>query len=55
MRKDCKRKKDEPLHEWIERICNIFHIGDEIKEVITSISKESYIDGSNDATKAIQQ
>lgn len=55
MRKDCKRNDGEPLHEWIVRISNIFHLGDEITEVITSISKEAYIDGSKDAIKATKQ
>lgn len=52
MKKELKIKKDEPLHQWLDRIAEYWHFGAELREMLGEISKESYIQGSNDAIKA---
>ena len=53
MKKQLRIKKSEPLYKWIERIADYWNFGDELKEVLSEVSKESYIHGSNDATKQV--
>ena len=47
MKKQLKLKKDEPLHKWLDRIAEYWHFGEELRELIGEISKESYIQGTN--------
>ena len=51
MKKELKIKKDEPLHKWLDRIAKYWNFGAELREMLGEISKESYIQGSNDAIK----
>ena len=51
MKKELKIKKDEPLHKWLDRIAEYWNFGTELREMLGEISKESYIQGSNDAIK----
>ena len=53
MKKHLKIKKEEPLHKWIDRIADYWNFGEELREILTKVSKESYIQGSNDATKRV--
>ena len=55
MKKELKLKKDEPLHEWLDRIAEYWHFGAELRETLEEISKESYIQGSNDTSKALKK
>lgn len=56
MKKHLRIKKGEPLHKWLDRIADYWNFGDELREMLGEISKESYIHGSNDAfnTKKIK-
>lgn len=56
MKKHLRIKKGEPLHEWLDRIADYWNFGDELREMLGEVSKESYIHGSNDAfnTKKIK-
>ena len=51
MKKQLQIKKGEKLHEWIDRIAKYWSFGEELRDILCEISKESYIQGSNDATK----
>lgn len=51
MRKAIRYKKGEPLYKWIERIADYWNFGDELREVLSEVSKESYIQGSNATTE----
>lgn len=55
MKKELNIKKDEPLHEWLDRIAEYWNFGAELRELIGEISKESYIQGSNDTSKALKK
>jgi len=46
--KKWKYKKTEKLHENIDRLCEHYKLSDEIKEAVTTLSKNSYTLGSND-------
>ena len=52
MKKHLRIKKGEKLHEWLDRIADYWNFGDELREMLHEISKESYIHGSNDAFNA---
>ena len=54
MKKQLQIKKNEPLHEWLDRIAEYWHFGEELRELIGEISKESYIQGSNETAKAVK-
>ena len=54
MKKKLKLKKDEPLHEWLDRIANYWNFGSELREVLVEVSKESYIKGSNDTVETFK-
>ncbi len=51
MKKILQIKKNEPLHEWIDRIADYWHFNEELREILSEISKTSHIQGSNDAQK----
>ena len=51
MKKELKKRKDEPLHEWLDRIAEYWNFGTELREVLAEVSKESYIKGSNDTVE----
>lgn len=53
MKAKIRYKKGEPLHKWIERIADYWHFDEELKEVLSEVSKTSYIQGSNDAQRTI--
>ena len=52
MKKKFEIKKGEKLHEWIGRLADYWNFGDELREMLSEISKVSYIHGSNDAIEA---
>ena len=52
MKKHLRIKKGEKLHEWLDRIADYWNFGDELREMLHEISKESYFRGSNDAFNA---
>lgn len=54
MKKQLKIKKGEPLHKWLDRIAAYWNFGEELREILSVISKESYIQGSNDTSKALK-
>lgn len=53
MKRSLQRKKEEPLHKWLDRVTEdiLFHCGDwdnyrpELRDILGEISKESYIEG----------
>ena len=49
MKKELEKRKDEPLWKWIERIARYYGWTDEETNVVSQISKQSYLNGSNDA------
>lgn len=53
MKAKIRYKKGEPLHKWIDRIADYWHFDEELKEVLSEVSKTSYIHGSNDAQKIL--
>ena len=55
MKKQLKIKKDEPLHEWLDRIAEYWNFGTELREVLAEVSKKSYIKGSNAAVESLKQ
>ena len=55
MKKQLKIKKDEPLFKWIERIADYWNFDEELREVLSEVSKESYIQGSNAATEVLKK
>ena len=54
MKKELKKRKDEPLHEWLDRIADYWNFGTELREVLVEVSKESYIKGSNDTEETLK-
>ena len=54
MKKELRKRKDEPLHEWLDRIAESWNFGTELREVLAEVSKNSYIKGSNDTVKKIK-
>lgn len=42
-----KIRKDESLHQWIERIAVALNMTDEQKEAMLEVSKQSFIQGSD--------
>ena len=51
MKKELRLKKDEPLHEWLDRIADYWNFDTELREMLGEVSKESYIKGSNDTVE----
>lgn len=54
MKKELRIKKDEPLHEWLDRIADYWNFDTELREVLGEVSKESYIKGSNDTVETFK-
>ena len=54
MKKELRIKKDEPLHEWLDRIADYWNFGTELREMLGEVSKESYIKGSNDTVETFK-
>ena len=46
--KSLRLKKDEPLWKWVARIGDHYGWSDEEREVVSDVSKISYIHGSKD-------
>ena len=55
MKKELRIKKDEPLHEWLDRIADYWNFGTELREVLGEVSKESYIRGKDAAVESLKQ
>ena len=55
MKKELRIKKDEPLHEWLDRIADYWNFGEELREVLGEVSKESYIRGKDAAVESLKQ
>lgn len=53
MKKQLQIKKGEKLHEWIDRIAQYWNFGEELRDILVEVSKESYIQGSNDTAKRV--
>ena len=53
MKKQLQIKKGEPLYEWVNRIAEHYNLSKEMKDVLSEVSKESYIIGSVDAQKIL--
>lgn len=53
MKKKLRYKKGEPLHKWVERIADYWNFDQELREILSEVSKTSYIHGSNDAIETI--
>lgn len=53
MKKQLQIKKCEPLYEWVNRIAEHYNLSKEMKDVLSDVSKESYIQGSVDAQKIL--
>ena len=53
MKKQLQIKKGEPLHKWIDRIADYWNFGEELREMLSEVSKKSYIQGSNDASRVM--
>lgn len=53
MKRNLQRRKDEPLHKWLDRVTEdiLFHCSDMdnyrhvLRDILGEISKESYIEG----------
>ena len=54
MKKELRRKKDESLHDWLDRIADYWNFDTELREVLAEVSKESYIKGSNDTAETFK-
>ena len=52
MKKILQIKENEPLHEWLDRIADYWNFNDELRGILSEISKTSYIQGSNAAIDA---
>ena len=51
--KTLRWKKDEPLYKWVARIADHYGWSDEVREVVSDISKTSYIHGANDTQEVL--
>ena len=45
MKKELRIKKDEPLHEWLDRIAEYWNFDTELREMLGEVSKTSWIKG----------
>ena len=52
MKKELRIKKDEPLHEWLDRIADYWNFDTELREMLGEVSKTSWIKGSNAVVKS---
>jgi hypothetical protein len=55
MKEVLRIRKDEPLHEWLDRIADYWNFGEELREVLGEVSKESYIRGKDAAVESLKQ
>ncbi len=55
MKEELRIKKDEPLHEWLDRIAEYWNFGEGLREVLGEVSKESYIRGKDAAVESLKQ
>lgn len=55
MKKKLIIQKGEPLHKWLDRIAEYWNFGKELRDMLETVSKESYIQGSNAAIKALKE
>lgn len=55
MKKILQIKKNEPLHKWLDRIADYWNFNDELREILSEVSKTSYIQGSNAAIEALKK
>lgn len=53
MNKQLQIKKGEPLYKWVNRIAEHYKLSQEMKDVLSEVSKESYIQGSVDAQEIL--
>ena len=55
MKKELRKRKNEQLYEWVERLAPMMvgKTAGEIKEVMTEVSKTSYIEGTRAAMKSV--
>lgn len=53
MKKQLKIKKGEQLYKWVNRISEHYNLSKEMKDVLSEVSKESYIQGSVDAQEIL--
>lgn len=53
MKKQLQIKKGEPLYKWVNRIAEHYNLSQEMKDVLSEVSKESYIHGSVDAQEIL--
>lgn len=53
MKKQLQIKKGEPLYKWVNRIGEHYNLSKEMKDVLSDVSKESYIQGSVDAREIL--
>lgn len=54
MNKALRLKKDEPLHEWCDRIAEHYNFGDELREVLGEVCKTSYIKGGDAVVRSMK-
>ena len=55
MKEQLQIKKDEPLYKWIDRIAEYYNLSKEIKEVLSEVSKKSYIHGAKDSQRILMK
>lgn len=55
MKKQLQIKKGEPLYKWVNRIAEHYNLSKEMKDVLSDVSKVSYIHGSNNATEILMK
>ena len=57
MKRTLKRRKDEKLGEWCERIAPLCQglSTEQMQEVLHSVSVSSYIEGSNEHAKLVRE
>ena len=51
MQRNLKQRKKESIHDWILRIAIALDMTNEQMEAMQEVAKQSYIQGSNDATE----
>jgi len=51
MQRNLKQRKKESIHDWILRIAVDLDMTSEQMEAMQEVAKQSYIQGSNDATE----
>lgn len=54
MKKELQLKKDEALHEWVDRIADSLVMSANQREAMHEVIKESYIKGTNDTLETME-